>query len=266
MDDIFKRVVALDVETTGLNPSLGDRICQIALVRIEGDEITDKFVSLVNPERDIPVAVSIIHGIKNEDVRDAPVFKEIADKVASFIENEILIIHNAPFDISFLKVEFQKSGVKFPDAKLVDTLQMARRFLNLPSNSLRNLASYFNIQFETLHDAENDAIVAYRVFCNIWNLISGKINLEEIIQDANKVGFVEPEEILPPELLKAMKEGEIISVRYINRNGDVSIKKILPKEVISEYNNFYLKVFSYEKNREINLRLDRILEIVENIE
>lgn len=159
-------VVALDVETTGLEPYNGDRIIEISLLEIDKDgTLIDRFCSLINPDREIPTEVCSINGITDDMVKNAPYFKDVAMKVFRFIENKTLLIHNADFDKEFLEAEFRRCGMDFPKVNgIIDTLLIARKNFNFPCNSLSKIASYYNINITGLHRAEADAMMAYKIY------------------------------------------------------------------------------------------------------
>jgi len=162
--EAIPELVAFDVETTGLNSSEGDRIIEIALIRLRKDSIIEKLVTLLNPEMKIPPEVSSIHGITDEMVKDAPCFRDIAERVLDFIKNSILLIHNADFDISFLKKEFEMCGMEFPEIKIIDTLSIARNSFGFPGNSLYRIAIHYDMDTGGLHRAEADAMTAYKIY------------------------------------------------------------------------------------------------------
>lgn len=100
-------ITIFDVETTGLDSRRGHRIIEIAGIRLENGAIdeTSAFVSLVNPERDIPVEARQVNKIREEDVRTAPGIEEVLPKFLSFAEGSVLVAHNATFDMGFLGAE-----------------------------------------------------------------------------------------------------------------------------------------------------------------
>src|SRR5690606_2730999 len=92
----------VDIETTGGNAS-GSRITEIAILIHDGEKIIDRFETLVNPEKEIPLPIFALTGINNEMVAHAPVFGDIAEKVYSILENRVFVAHNVNFDYSFIK-------------------------------------------------------------------------------------------------------------------------------------------------------------------
>src|SRR5512142_226372 len=108
LDDLT--LAFLDVETTGLNAYLGDRICEIAIVRSFRDEVETRYQTLVNPGRRISPGAAAVNHITDEDVADAPRFWVIAEAVRELLEGAIVVCHNAPFDLSFVTTEMQRVG------------------------------------------------------------------------------------------------------------------------------------------------------------
>lgn len=100
-------LTVFDVETTGLDPYKGHKIIEIAGMRIENGVIdeTKSFISLVNPERDIPWETKQIHKISDDDVRGAPTIDQVLPEFLSFASGTILVAHNASFDVGFLEKE-----------------------------------------------------------------------------------------------------------------------------------------------------------------
>ncbi|HOL22155.1 MAG TPA: 3'-5' exonuclease [bacterium] len=180
MEDITELVV-LDVETTGLDPVEG-RIVEIALIRIKEGRIIEKLVTLLNPEIRIPPDVSSIHGITDEQIKDAPFFRDIAGKVLDIINKKTLLVHNADFDIPFLKKELSRCGLELSGIKIIDTLAIARNHFCFPNNSLSTIAAYYNIDTSGSHRAEADAIMTYKIYCKLQEELQKKNKLDRNLQ------------------------------------------------------------------------------------
>lgn len=161
------QIVAVDIESTGLSPE-ENRICEIALLKIKDRKIIEKFVSLINPEKEIPSYISAINGITNKMVENAPTFKQVALKIYDFIKGEILLFHNANFDFPFIKKELERAGLSFPKTKIIDTYLIAKRYFKFYKNSLHYISHYYRIERKQEHRAEDDAYTAFRIFENFY--------------------------------------------------------------------------------------------------
>lgn len=159
-------IVVIDVETTGLDP-VEDRIVEIAIIRIKEGSIEEKLVTLLNPEMRIPPDVSYIHGITDNQIKKAPFFRDIASRVLEIVNGKTLLVHNADFDIPFLKNELSRCGMELSGIKVIDTLAIARNYFCFPNNSLSTIAVHYNIDTSGLHRAEADAMLTYKIFCKM---------------------------------------------------------------------------------------------------
>lgn len=141
------REVVLDTETTGLNPLSGDRIVEIGCVELVNHVATGKvYHQYVNPERDMPDEAFAVHGLSQEFLGTHPVFADIVDKFLDFIGEDILIIHNAPFDLGFLNAELARAErPPLPMDRATDTVTMARRKFPGAQASLDALCRRFQI-------------------------------------------------------------------------------------------------------------------------
>jgi DNA polymerase-3 subunit epsilon len=157
------RQVVLDTETTGLNAKLGDRIIEIGCVEIFSRNVADRhFHAYLNPERDVDLGATRVHGLTLDDLRQKPKFAEVAREFLDFVTGAEVLIHNADFDVEFLDWELKRARLgKFSDhvAKVTDTLAFARELHPGRKNSLDALCErYFvNNANRTVHGALLDA-------------------------------------------------------------------------------------------------------------
>src|SRR5574338_1450549 len=133
------RFAFLDLESTGLSPWFGDRICEIGLVPTEGKRIKQQVQMLVNPERPLSLSAASTSGLNNEDFARAPLFAEVADHIIEWLNGTVVVCHNAQFDLQFLDSEFRRLGREIQVPNLVDTLLLARQYFDLSSYSLLSL-------------------------------------------------------------------------------------------------------------------------------
>ncbi len=158
--------VAADVETTGLEAGRGDRICEIALLRFLRGTVIDSFVSLVNPLRPISPGASAVNGITDAMVADAPPFADLFPGILSFVGDDALVFHNAPFDLSFLREEARIAGGEWPGNAVIDTLVLARQSGMFRSHSLSSLCGALGIGTR-FHRAEGDAYATGKLLLHL---------------------------------------------------------------------------------------------------
>lgn len=162
------REIILDTETTGLDPRSGHRVVEVACLEIENRKPTgNNFHRYINPERNVPPEAARVHGLTSEFLKKHNVFSSISDDLLAFIDDAPLIIHNAPFDMKFLKAEYQRLELEvFEDHTIVDTLDMARKAYPRQGNSLDALCKRFNISLANrdLHGALIDCELLAAVY------------------------------------------------------------------------------------------------------
>ncbi len=166
----------VDIETTG-GSSQFEKITEIAIYQHDGKEITGEFISLINPEINIPYFITNLTGITNEMVEDAPRFYEIAKKIIEMTEGRTFVAHNARFDYSFIRQEYKSLGFNFKRSVL-DTVTLSRKLLpGHASYSLGNICRDLNININGRHRAGGDALATVRL---LEILIAKDIELNEI--------------------------------------------------------------------------------------
>ena len=152
----------VDIETTG-GSAHNEKITEIAVYLHDGNEITNEFVSLINPERNIPYFITNLTGITNEMVEDAPKFYEIAKKIIEFTEGRTFVAHNARFDYSFVRQEYKSLGFNFK-RNILDTVALSRKILpGHKSYSLGNICKDLNISIIGRHRAAGDALATVKL-------------------------------------------------------------------------------------------------------
>jgi DNA polymerase-3 subunit epsilon len=174
----------LDVETTGLSPLENDRVCEIAVLRLNEDGSIQKWQSLVNPERPISPGASAVSGITDAMVANAPRFSEVASTVLRMIEGTILVCHNASFDVSFLYAELKHCGMRLPELPVIDTLRLARCYFDFPSNRLGNIADYLGITATERHRALADVDTTQKIFAYFLKELTARgIAIPQLVSD-----------------------------------------------------------------------------------
>lgn len=162
-------IVMLDFETTGLSPDMGDRITEVAALRIVDGKVVERYVSLINCNVRIPSFITGLTGITQAMVDGAPPVSKVVPELLNFIGGDALSAHNASFDDKFLRAEAARLGLTPGYQSLVCSLKLSRRvFPNLASYKLGNLSGQLGIRFASAaHRAESDAEVAAQVLIHI---------------------------------------------------------------------------------------------------
>lgn len=167
------RQIVLDTETTGLSAENGDRIIEIGCVELVGRKLTGNNKHFyLNPERDSHEDALKVHGISNEFLKDKPKFSAVATELLEYLKGAEVIIHNAPFDVSFLNKELELVGLqplKHCVAKVTDSLMMAKELFPGKRNSLDALCDRLEVDNSgrTLHGALLDAELLADVYINL---------------------------------------------------------------------------------------------------
>lgn len=153
------REIALDTETTGLNPEQGHRIIEIGCVELVNGIPTNRhFHTYVNPMRDVPDEAFGIHGISTEFLLDKPSFADIYEPMMEFIGDAHLVIHNAAFDLKFLRAECKRIGRVFvAESEVTDTLLLARKRFPGAKANLDALCTRFGIS--ATHRSKHGALI-----------------------------------------------------------------------------------------------------------
>ncbi len=151
--------IALDLETTGFDAEK-DQVLEIAAIKFQGNQIIDRFETLINPETEIPSMVSHITGITPDTVKDAPTFDQVSKNLTIFLGNYPIVGHNIDFDLTFLEAK----GIPILN-KQYDTFHLGSILLpNLPSYSLETISRELKIDHTNKHRAMSDAHVCFELF------------------------------------------------------------------------------------------------------
>ena len=178
-------IVMLDFETTGLSPEAGDRITEVAALRIAGGRVVERFVSLVNCGVRVPPFITELTGITQAMVDTAPPADEVVPALIDFIGGDILAAHNASFDDKFLRAEGARLGHACRHAGPVCSLKLARRvFPGMDSYKLGRLSRSLGIAFNSrAHRAEADAEVAAELLLHIGRHLNKSYGLRQVESD-----------------------------------------------------------------------------------
>ena len=155
--------VVLDIETTGASPKVGAGITEIGAVKVRGGEVIGIFESFINPGESIPTYITALTGITDEMVLGAPPIEMVLPSLLEFLGHEdetVVVAHNAPFDLGFLKAAAQTHEYSWPKYRVLDTVKLARHLLTrdeVYDCKLSTLAQFFETPIQPTHRALDDA-------------------------------------------------------------------------------------------------------------
>ena len=210
----MERLIVLDTETTGIEPSEGHRIIEVGAVQILDREITStEFHEYVQPNKKVGESVNI-HGITDKFLINKPQFNQISDDLLSFIEGATLVIHNAPFDLGFLNNELKIIGIKVKIEEIctiIDPLELSKQQRPGTMHNLDALCRRFGIDTSarTRHGALLDAQILAQGYLA---MTGGQSSLFQEVTDTES-------QQSDPSLIKRVKENQDkMRVIYANKN------------------------------------------------
>jgi len=212
--------VILDTETTGLSVNENHRIVEIGCIELDNLIPTKKiFHTYINPERSVSDQAYNVHGYSNEFLSNKKLFSQIADDFLEFIKNKKIIIHNAPFDLSFLNLELKKINKKnINNDMVVDTLEIARKKYPGSQNSLDALCKRFNIDNSKRekHNALIDCQLLREVYINLIEQKEPKFDFKNFQNsELEKNKNIEEEATGKRKIVKPSKEELQLHAKYL---------------------------------------------------
>jgi DNA polymerase III epsilon subunit-like protein len=169
----------LDLETSGGSPRLGAGITEIGVVKVQGGEVLGTFQSFVDPGHSLPVFITQLTGISDEMLVSAPFIDEILPTLFEFLgsaEETVVVAHNSPFDLSFLKAASLAHEIGWPDYLTVDTARLARAVLDrdeVINCKLSTLSEFFGATTSPNHRALDDALATVDVLHGLIERLAG---------------------------------------------------------------------------------------------
>ncbi|OJX32849.1 MAG: DNA polymerase III subunit epsilon [Chryseobacterium sp. 36-9] len=226
----------IDIESNGA-PFRKESIIEIAIYRFDGHEITDQFISLVNPEDEISSFVQKLTGITQKMVITAPKFHEIAKRVVEITQDSILVGHNIDFDYRMLRQSFKRLGYEFK-IKTLDTIPLAQKLIpEEKSYSLSKLCKSIGIPLSEAHRASGDA----RATLDLFKLLIIKDKNNEIIQSQQEESL-EKDYISKVQILTEDLPNERGILYFQNSDG-----KIICSDVVEDLYKSAKKIFDSDK-------------------
>ena len=226
----------IDIESNGA-PFRKESIIEIAIYRFDGHEITDQFISLVNPESEISAFVQKLTGITSKMVLTAPKFHEIAKRVVEITQDSILVGHNIDFDYRMLRQSFKRLGYEFK-INTLDTIPLAKKLIpDEKSYSLSKLCKSIGIPLSEAHRASGDA----RATLDLFKLLMIKDQNNEIIQSQQEENHAK----------NYINKTQILTEDLPNERGILYLQnsegKIIYSDVVEDLYKSAKKIFDSDK-------------------
>jgi DNA polymerase III epsilon subunit family exonuclease len=258
--------VILDVETTGLSPNTGDRVCEVAAVKIRGGAVVQSFGTLINPCRPISAGAFQVNRISPEMVQDAPKFTDIAEDFHLMLKDSVIGAYNTPFDMGFVNSEFTLAGYPRLTNTSIDVLIIARQLLpGLGRYPQENVARAVGIPFPVKHRAMEDVMVTAKLFLLFASILKA--------YDLTGIADLQRNDLLnhlTARRLKIIEEaistGCNVWLRYLSPADTDTIDSIVtPKDIIETQTarqpQVHLFAYCHASKVEKNFRVDRILDL-----
>ena len=211
--------VVLDTETTGLSTNEKHKIVEIGCIELQDQIPTNKiFHEYINPLRPVSKEAFQVHGYSDEFLSNKKTFPEIVEKFLNFIKNKKLVIHNAPFDLSFINYELKLLKLETIDKKnVIDTLEIARAKYPGAQNSLDALCKRFNVDNSKRekHSALIDCHLLKEIYVNLLDQKTPKLNLEsnEIIESEKNIKTINSN--ISRKIIKPTNEELVAHKKYL---------------------------------------------------
>ncbi|MCM8780617.1 MAG: exonuclease domain-containing protein [Candidatus Omnitrophica bacterium] len=257
-----------DTETTGLKPHLGDRIVEIAAVRLKGKKRLATFRSLVDPGRGISESAFLVNRITSQMLSGAPSTEEVIPRFLDFIKGSYLCSYNAGFDLEFLNQELRLMGWQpLKNILVVDILKMARRLMpGLERYALWFVAERLGIKNEQKHRALADVMLTVEVFERLKEILQTKgiIDFNNFFHlfglNADFLNDINYQKI--SQIQEALNLGVRLKIRYLSHSSaQVTEREVLPEEIRHEGDHSYLLGHCYLRNEKRSFRIDSILDM-----
>jgi DNA polymerase III epsilon subunit len=256
-----------DVETTGLHPYSGDRICEIGAIKLMPDGKKPRFHSMVNPGREISQGAFAVNGITPEMLDGQPPIEEVLPGFMEFIKGSVLVAYNAGFDLGFIECALGHDKGRLSEYRIIDALKLARRFFpGIGRYNLQSVSRALNIRSSGAHRAMSDAQMTVKVFLKVLDAItaSGAEAVDDIVQAQER--RVEPLKVVSDYRMSmiesAIMEQKKINITYLSDwNNKTTKRTITPKGIQKGYGKPYVTAYCHLRDEERTFKFGGILDV-----
>jgi DNA polymerase III epsilon subunit family exonuclease len=259
----------VDVETTGASPAYGDRVIEVGVARVEAGKVVATYQQLVDPQRTVGPGITALTGISPDMLVGQPTFRDVASDVLSHLRGAVIIGHNVPFDLGFLRNEFRLAGknlvADLGQAHVIDTVRLARSRHGRGGNGLQSLARRFDVLDTTAHRALADCLTTHRVFEKLTEERGGwSMTLVDLIQSQGGIVRLEGkgnQQALPLELEEALGHGQPVEMEYVDVRSERTVRVITPIEVKRFRGEMILLAYCAMRRDRRTFKVDRIVRL-----
>ncbi len=259
--------VIVDVETTGLSPKQGDRVIEIAALKVKGLKIVDSFHSLVYPNREVSYGAFMVNGISDAMLSNAPLFEQIAADFIKFTQGSILIGHNLSFDLKFISYEMMVAQHAWPeDYPTICTVKMSKALLpEVGRYSLENLAFHFNIETSQEHRALSDVQLTFDVFGRLLHIADRRdLSDARILSRLFSVNQLSSEKKEETRMFmeQMIEQKRNLLFHYFSvSEGALTFREVTPQRLVKHRQSWMLEAFCHQRKDLRAFRLDRIFDL-----
>jgi DNA polymerase III epsilon subunit family exonuclease len=272
----------VDVETTGASPELGDRVIEVGIAVYRNGQLASTYSQLLNPSRPLSPTITMLTGITGEMLVDQPDFRSVHQDILGYLRGAVIVGHNVPFDLGFLRAEFRKCSIDLPAAlpshPVLDTVRIARkRFGRNKSgvggggggggNGLQSLAARFGVSDVTAHRALADSLTTARVMHHLIQeppLAGWQSQIVDLMQYQGGVVRIEgavKKDALPLELEEALDRKLPVQLEYLDAYDQPTSRIITPLQVRKFRGELILLAFCSLRQDQRSFKLSRILRL-----
>ncbi|MBN2798387.1 MAG: WYL domain-containing protein [Deltaproteobacteria bacterium] len=201
---------------TGLDPNK-DRVCEVAILRVEGGEVVERFQTLVRPPVRVKSSARKVHGISDAELAGAPDFFQVRGDVERLLRGAVVVSHNVEFDLGYLFREFEALGLSLEVPVTLDTLAIARRLFAFPRNNLETVARELGVEAPLAHRALADAWTTLGVVREMLARLDprGVITVSEVEELLGALAPNAPRRLRQQQLLReAWRERRTVWIDY----------------------------------------------------
>ena len=258
--------VVLDVETTGLEPDWGHRVCEVGLVVWRGGTEIDRLWSLANPGRAVDPTATLINNLTDDMLRDEPPIDNILPVLHEKLSDRVLVAYNASFDVGFLRAEFRHAGLELPSFDVVDVMTLARRLLpDLKRFPLAHVAEALGIPVRGAHRAMADVEATSGVFFQLLERLAGQgVRTLGALNEITRATSPAAEALRRDKvdlICEAIRSSKRVHLIYRARDAELTERDVSPVDVSTWAGRTQLVGYCHMRDAERTFNVDAIQDV-----